>query len=436
MADIKPDEISAILRQQLSNFNASADLEEVGTVLQVGDGIARVYGLNGVRSGELVEFENGTKAIALNLEEDNVGVVLMGESGSIKEGAKVKRTGKIASIKVGEGVVGGGLYPFVEPVAAQVEHIVAAAGDHQLPAGVGGRRVHIEAVVVAQLRHFHRGQGKRVAARAGDVDVFDIVQVGAGQAGPLDDRGVLDVVDARGPPDVEGRDARPCQLRRLLDHGLVTLPGYRGQDAHDRTLDAGEGEQRQVGDELGQRLVEAALFQDLVELVFRHASAALGLFLGRLTGTLHQLHGAISDGVDVGLLTHHRHRLHLELHEFVHRLHDLRWDLRVVAGVEPPGAVRRQVDIAQERGRAAALHRDDAGVDRRAVELLDLAQLLGVVLVAVTGGAAVVVGGNRHQESFFPGSLTRSSCSASSCTTSNTTPTGSSNISAMSSTEW
>jgi F-type H+-transporting ATPase subunit alpha len=106
MVDIKPDEISAILRQQLSNFNATADLEEVGTVLQVGDGIARVYGLNGVRSGELVEFENGVKAIALNLEEDNVGVVLMGESAGIKEGATVKRTGQIASIKVGEGVVG------------------------------------------------------------------------------------------------------------------------------------------------------------------------------------------------------------------------------------------------------------------------------------------------------------------------------------------
>ena len=106
MVAIKPDEISAILRQQLGNFNAAAELEEVGTVLQVGDGIARVYGLNGVRSGELVEFENGTKAIALNLEEDNVGVVLMGEGGDIKEGAKVKRTGKIASIKVGEGMVG------------------------------------------------------------------------------------------------------------------------------------------------------------------------------------------------------------------------------------------------------------------------------------------------------------------------------------------
>src|SRR5882724_8887884 len=106
MAEIKPDEISAILRQQLSNFNVGGDLEEVGTVLQVGDGIARVYGLNNVRSGELVEFENGVKAIALNLEEDNVGVVLMGESGDIKEGAKVKRTGKIASIKVGEGLSG------------------------------------------------------------------------------------------------------------------------------------------------------------------------------------------------------------------------------------------------------------------------------------------------------------------------------------------
>jgi F-type H+-transporting ATPase subunit alpha len=106
MVDIKPDEISAILRQQLSNFNALADLEEVGTVLQVGDGIARVYGLNNVGAGELVEFENGVKAIALNLEEDNVGVVLMGDASEIKEGAKVKRTGTIASIKVGEGLSG------------------------------------------------------------------------------------------------------------------------------------------------------------------------------------------------------------------------------------------------------------------------------------------------------------------------------------------
>jgi len=106
MVEIKPDEISAILRQQLSGFDGAANLEEVGTVLQIGDGIARIYGLNGVRSGELVEFENGTKAIALNLEEDNVGVVLMGDSGKIKEGDKVSRTGKIASINVGEGMIG------------------------------------------------------------------------------------------------------------------------------------------------------------------------------------------------------------------------------------------------------------------------------------------------------------------------------------------
>lgn len=116
MAEIKPDEISAILRQQLSNFNAGADLEEVGTVLQVGDGIARIYGLNNVRAGELVEFDNGVKAVALNLEEDNVGVVLMGESSDIKEGHKVKRTGSIASLKVGEGLVGRVINVLGEPI--------------------------------------------------------------------------------------------------------------------------------------------------------------------------------------------------------------------------------------------------------------------------------------------------------------------------------
>jgi len=106
MAEIKPDEISAIIRQQISVFDLTTEMEEVGTVLQVGDGIARVFGLNNVGSGELVEFENGTRAIALNLEEDNVGVVLMGDSGEIKEGAKVRRTGKIASIKVYESMLG------------------------------------------------------------------------------------------------------------------------------------------------------------------------------------------------------------------------------------------------------------------------------------------------------------------------------------------
>src|SRR5262245_54149625 len=116
MVEIKPDEISAILRQQLSNFNAAAELEEVGTVLQVGDGIARIFGLNNVGSGELVEFENGVKAIALNLEEDNVGVVLMGETGGVEEGSKVKRTGQIASVKVGEGMLGRVVNTLGEPI--------------------------------------------------------------------------------------------------------------------------------------------------------------------------------------------------------------------------------------------------------------------------------------------------------------------------------
>ncbi|WP_457617012.1 F0F1 ATP synthase subunit alpha [Lutibacter sp.] len=106
MASIKPAEVSAILKQQLAGFEASASLDEVGTVLQVGDGIARVYGLANVQYGELVEFENGLEGIVLNLEEDNVGVVLLGPSKEIKEGAIVKRTERIASLKVGEGIVG------------------------------------------------------------------------------------------------------------------------------------------------------------------------------------------------------------------------------------------------------------------------------------------------------------------------------------------
>jgi len=116
MVGIKPDEISAILREQLTNFKTAAQLEEVGTVLQVGDGIARIYGLNNVGAGELVEFENGVKAITLNLEEDNVGVVLMGESSGIKEGDIAKRTGLIASIKVGEGLVGRVINTLGEPI--------------------------------------------------------------------------------------------------------------------------------------------------------------------------------------------------------------------------------------------------------------------------------------------------------------------------------
>ncbi|MFZ7115124.1 MAG: F0F1 ATP synthase subunit alpha [Bacteroidota bacterium] len=106
MAEVRPDEVSAILRQQLAGFKTEKELEEVGTVLQVGDGIARIYGLTRVQSGELIEFENGLQGIVLNLEEDNVGAVLLGVSSDIKEGDVVKRTGKIGSIRVGEGMLG------------------------------------------------------------------------------------------------------------------------------------------------------------------------------------------------------------------------------------------------------------------------------------------------------------------------------------------
>src|ERR1700753_2915451 len=106
MVEVRPDEVSAILRQQLSGFKSESELEEVGTVLQVGDGIARVYGLTKVQSGELVEFETGLQGIVLNLEEDNVGVVLLGQADEVKEGDTIKRPKKIASINVGEGMLG------------------------------------------------------------------------------------------------------------------------------------------------------------------------------------------------------------------------------------------------------------------------------------------------------------------------------------------
>jgi F-type H+/Na+-transporting ATPase subunit alpha len=116
MVDVKPDEISAILKQQLSGFKTETELEEVGTVLQVGDGIARVYGLSKAQAGELVEFENGVQAIVLNLEEDNVGVVLLGAGDNIKEGSTVRRTARIASINVGEGFIGRVVNPLGQPI--------------------------------------------------------------------------------------------------------------------------------------------------------------------------------------------------------------------------------------------------------------------------------------------------------------------------------
>ncbi|MCE7864946.1 MAG: F0F1 ATP synthase subunit alpha [Bacteroidetes bacterium CHB5] len=116
MAEIRPEEISAILREQLSQSRTATELQEVGTVLTIGDGVARVYGLTKAQAGELVEFENGLKALVLNLEEDNVGAVLLGDGKGIKEGATVKRTGQIASIKAGDGLLGRVVDTLAQPI--------------------------------------------------------------------------------------------------------------------------------------------------------------------------------------------------------------------------------------------------------------------------------------------------------------------------------
>ncbi len=116
MSDIKPAEVSSILKKQIEGFKSGVELEEVGTVLQVGDGIARIYGLSNVESNEMIEFDNGMKGIVLNLEEDNVGAVLLGSSELIKEGDTVRRTRRIASIHVGEGLLGRVINTLGEPI--------------------------------------------------------------------------------------------------------------------------------------------------------------------------------------------------------------------------------------------------------------------------------------------------------------------------------
>ncbi len=116
MAEVKPAEVSAILKQQLAGFEANASLDEVGTVLTVGDGIVRAYGLSNAQYGELVAFDSGLEGIVLNLEEDNVGIVLLGPSKGIKEGSTVKRTQRIASLQVGEGIVGRVVNTLGQPI--------------------------------------------------------------------------------------------------------------------------------------------------------------------------------------------------------------------------------------------------------------------------------------------------------------------------------
>src|SRR5690242_4627163 len=114
--DIQPGEISAILKREIQNFGAEAEVSEVGQVLSVGDGIARVYGLDNVQAGELVEFPGGIKGMALNLESDNVGVVIFGSDSTIKEGDTVKRTGAIVDVPVGKGLMGRVVDPLGNPI--------------------------------------------------------------------------------------------------------------------------------------------------------------------------------------------------------------------------------------------------------------------------------------------------------------------------------
>ena len=113
---INADEIAGILKQQIANFNTGVQEDEVGTVIEVGANLARVYGLRGVRASELVEFGNGVQGVALNLEEDNVGVVIMGDDEAIQEGDKVRRTGRIASVPVGEALLGRVVNPLGQPI--------------------------------------------------------------------------------------------------------------------------------------------------------------------------------------------------------------------------------------------------------------------------------------------------------------------------------
>ncbi len=121
MVSIRPDEISSILKQQITDYDQSVNVSNVGTVLQIGDGIARIYGLDQVMAGELLEFEDGTEGIALNLEDDNVGAVLMGEALGVQEGSNVKSTGKIASVPVGEAMKGRVVNPLGQPIDGKGE---------------------------------------------------------------------------------------------------------------------------------------------------------------------------------------------------------------------------------------------------------------------------------------------------------------------------
>ena len=141
---IRAEEISELIRKQIEEFEASVNLDETGIVIKVGDGVARVYGLENVEFGEVVEFEDGTEGVAFNLEEDNVGVVLLGEGRGIVEGGKAKRTGRILDMPVGEGLIGRVLDPLGNPIdgKGEIEYVERRAVERIAPGIVTRKPVH------------------------------------------------------------------------------------------------------------------------------------------------------------------------------------------------------------------------------------------------------------------------------------------------------
>src|SRR6185437_12832834 len=157
--EIRAAEISRVIRDQIANFDAEAQVSEVGTVLSVGDGIARIYGLDNVQAGEMVEFDNGTKGMALNLEADNVGVVIFGSDAEIEEGSTVKRTGAIVDVPIGKGLLGRVVDALGNPIDGKgpIKTEKRARVDVKAPGIIPRKSVH-ELKAIDSLIPIGRGQ--------------------------------------------------------------------------------------------------------------------------------------------------------------------------------------------------------------------------------------------------------------------------------------
>jgi F-type H+-transporting ATPase subunit alpha len=165
MADVRPDEIASILRQQLAGFEKEVDVYDVGTVLQVGDGVARIYGLSNAMASELLEFPNGVMGMALNLEEDNIGAILFGDDRLVKEGDTVRRTGKVASVPVGEELLG------------RVVNPLGIALDGGAPINTQGKSLPIERKAVGVIGRQPVTQPLQTGIKAVDA----LIPIGRGQ---------------------------------------------------------------------------------------------------------------------------------------------------------------------------------------------------------------------------------------------------------------